>query len=114
MRAARRRCAAGVLRPAWVTPPTALVNGGSNVTGTYDISSEEAPVIAKVVLMRPGSVTHHFNFDQRYVQLSFSQSGGTLTITPAANEFMAPKGHWMLFLISTDGLPSDAAWVVVQ
>ena len=80
---------------------------------TFTISTPDASSIERVALVRPDSVTHSVNFDQRYVDLSFSAGAGTITATspPTANH--APPGPYMLFLVSSAGVPSVASWVTV-
>jgi len=70
--------------------------------------------IASVVLMRPGSDTHSFDMDQRYVGLSFTAANGSLTVTGPPNSNIAPLGYYMLFLVNSAGTPSLASWVQVQ
>jgi Domain of unknown function (DUF1929)/Concanavalin A-like lectin/glucanases superfamily/Glyoxal oxidase N-terminus/Kelch motif/Galactose oxidase, central domain len=80
---------------------------------TFTISTPDPASIQRVALVRPDSVTHSVNFDQRYVDLSFSVGAGTITATspPSANH--APPGPYMLFLVSSSGVPSVASWVMV-
>ena len=83
-----------------------------------------APIDA-VVLIRPGATTHHFDNDQRYIELGFmsthvNETTDTLQVTaPESN--IAPPGWYMLFVVQDDGLslighrmPSTAAWVNLQ
>jgi Domain of unknown function (DUF1929) len=78
-----------------------------------------SPIEVKAVLMRPASATHHFDFDQRYVEIDISPpqvSSGTqnLTLTWPLNETHAPPGFYMLFIVQTAGgvsIPSVAATV---
>ena len=110
-------------RPQWVTPPPSIIMYATNYEVEYDLPT--GATISKVVLMRPGSVTHATNFEQRYVQLSFAVSSpGKLTFTgPAgkpgrvtlpANSNAAPEGYYMLFLVSGQGTWSVAQWVNLQ
>ncbi|MDP2305246.1 MAG: galactose oxidase early set domain-containing protein [Pseudomonadota bacterium] len=72
--------------------------------------------IDHLVLLRPGSMTHDFAMDQRGVRLdvdSVTEEGGTWQVSadaPVAPE-LAPPGHYMLFAISVDGVPSVAEFV---
>jgi Domain of unknown function (DUF1929) len=78
------------------------------------------PSTFRVALMRPGSVTHHFDFEQRYVDLqilSATQSNvddgnWTLTIAPPDDPTLAPPGYYMLFFVD-DGIPSASVTVHV-
>jgi hypothetical protein len=68
--------------------------------------------IGLAVLMRPGSVTHSFNMDQRLVGLTIAgQSGGQLTLVAPPNANVAPPGVYMLFVLNAAGVPSHAAFV---
>ena len=79
--------------------------------------------IGSVCLISPGSLTHHYDWDQRYVRLTSIQMGGSatkLTVHAPANGFVAPPGMYMLFINSdpaaTNGvkIPSIAAFVKLQ
>ena len=63
--------------------------------------------ISKARWIRLGSVTHAIDMNQRGCDLTFSQNGTALTITPPASaDDWCPPGHYMLFLVSTAGVPS--------
>lgn len=79
--------------------------------------------VDRVVLMRPCSVTHHSDMDQRYVEL-VEQPGtpppNTIVVkTPpqpsttatTQGSVVTPSGWYMMFLISNTGKPSIAQWV---
>jgi Domain of unknown function (DUF1929) len=79
--------------------------------------------IGAVNLVGPGSSTHHFDWDQRYVGLSFSPvpgSGKKLAVQAPAHGGVAPPGWYMLFAVSdgsTSGgvkIPSIARFVRLQ
>ncbi len=68
--------------------------------------------IATAVLMRPGSVTHSFNMEQRLVGLVIAaQAGDQLTLEAPPNANIAPPGYYMLFVLNADGVPSEAAFL---
>ena len=48
------------------------------------------------------------DFDQRFLPLSFSTSGKTLTVTAPATPETAPPGYYMLFVFDSAGVPSVA------
>lgn len=83
---------------------------------TIGVSLTPGATITKVVLMRPGSVTHHFDTDQRYVQLKFEPSpdGSSALVINTPSSDLAPRGYWMLFLVTAAGTPSVAHWVLFQ
>jgi len=97
--------------------------GSMGYGGVYDIDftwSGSGPdtYVEKVVLMRPGSITHHSDFDQRYVALNqvevTSQQPGMVRVTAPPNSKYAPRGRYMMFLVSEMGVPSAAKWVDLQ
>jgi Domain of unknown function (DUF1929) len=79
--------------------------------------------IGSVLLITPGSVTHHFGWDQRMVALSFSPTAGErqrLTVRAPQHGSVAPPGWYMLFVV-TDGaatggikIPSEATFVQLR
>lgn len=98
------------LLPNWIT-----IGYGGLPAGTY---------VTKVVLMRPGSTTHHSDFDQRYVQLQtellpgnqvrFRAPYGHPDVNNPLNANAAPQGFYMVFLMADNGAYSVAAWVEVR
>jgi hypothetical protein len=85
----------------------------------FTIQTPDAASISKVVLVRPGSVTHAFNVEQRLVGLSFTAGSGVLNVTapndnlstPTGTTNPAPPGYYMVFLVNSSGVPSTAAFV---
>jgi galactose oxidase len=53
-------------------------------------------------------VTHAFDQNQRFVPVAFARSAGGLTVTAPPGAAIAPPGHYMLFLLDADGIPSVA------
>jgi Concanavalin A-like lectin/glucanases superfamily/Domain of unknown function (DUF1929)/Glyoxal oxidase N-terminus/Galactose oxidase, central domain/Kelch motif len=80
---------------------------------TFTISTPDASSIERVTLVRPDSVTHSVNFDQRYVDLPFSVGAGSISATSPPTGNHAPPGPYMLFVVSSSGVPSVASWVMV-
>lgn len=78
----------------------------------FAVRTQDATDIRSVVLVRPGSVTHSFNMDQRLVELEITgRTGGRLEVEGPPNPNIAPPGHYMLFLLGEDGVPSEARFV---
>ena len=90
-------------RPTIASAPATVSYGQQFTVGTPDGEN-----IAKVTLVRLGSVTHAFDANQRFNSLAFSQVSGGLTATAPANGNLAPPGHYMLFIVTADGVPSVA------
>jgi Galactose oxidase-like, Early set domain/Ricin-type beta-trefoil lectin domain len=78
------------------------------------ITSAQAGSIAKVGLVRLGAPTHSEDQGQRYVPLSFSTSGTTITAASPATSNIAPAGYYMLFVTDSAGVPSVAKIIQLQ
>jgi hypothetical protein len=86
-----------------------MSGGMPNVAGygqTLEVSTPDGPSIAKVTMIRLGSVTHAFDQAQRLVPLDFSSVAGGLSLTLPSNRITAPPGPYMLFLVTAEGVPS--------
>jgi large repetitive protein len=64
--------------------------------------------ISRVTLVKTGSVTHSVNMDQRFVELPFTASSGTLFVQMPARVSDTPPGYYLLFVIDDKGVPSLA------
>jgi hypothetical protein len=80
----------------------------------FRIATPNPANIRRVSLVRPGSVTHAVDFDQRYVGLRFSAAAGTLTVRAPGSASVAPPGYYMLFLVNRAGVPSRAGWMLIR
>ena len=103
--------AGGVLadRPAIAAAPTVLDIGK---TFTVDVTGPNPA--ARVVLVKTGSVTHSFNMEQRFVELTFNASGGRLNVQAPTRAGEATPGFYMLFVLDSTGVPSVAKIVRVN
>lgn len=70
-------------------------------------------VISKVTLIRLPSVTHSFNQNQIFRELTFTQTRCGLETRLPANSNVVPPGHYMLFIVNSNGVPSVAKIVQV-
>ena len=99
-------------------PATRPVIDSAPATAGYGqsiaISTGQASSIAKVGLVRLGAPTHSEDQGQRYVPLSFSVSGTTITATSPATSNIAPAGYYMLFITDAAGVPSVAAIIKLE
>jgi len=92
---------------------TSVTPGVIGYGSTFQVQTPDSASISSVVLMKNGSTTHAFDMDQRMVGLSFSVSGGALTVTGPPNGNIAPPGYYMLFILNNAGVPSVAKFVQV-
>jgi hypothetical protein len=66
------------------------------------------PDVGKVTWIRLPSVTHALDQGQRINVLEFRRDDRSLTITAPQQPEICPPGHYMLFVLSTAGVPSFA------
>ncbi len=96
-------------RPTITSAPTKVMYQEEFFVGTPN-----ADTISYVTLIRLGSVTHAFDFEQRiYYPFFYPVAGGLNVIAPLWNT-LAPAGHYMLFLIDGNGVPSVARVIKVR
>jgi hypothetical protein len=60
------------------------------------------------------SVTHSFNSNQRINFLAFTAGPAALTVTAPDKPSLCPPGHYMLFVLNKDGVPSVAKTVLIK
>lgn len=96
-----------------VTPQSGAIGYGA----TFSVSYTSASPISAAVLVRPGSVTHAFDMEQRLIGLCGPapqppcSGSGILTLTSPPNGNLAPPGYYMLFLLDSTGVPSIARFI---
>jgi hypothetical protein len=73
------------------------------------LASPDAASIARVTLVKAGSVTHSFDMDQRFITLDMTKSREVVHARLPASSDITPPGNYMVFLINHDGVPSEAA-----
>lgn len=96
-------------RPVISSAPTSVQYGE-----TFRIQTPNSSSISSVVFMRPGSVTHSQNMEDRYVALSFTKPvAGALDITTPTNPNSCPPGYYMLFILDGNKIPSVAKFIHV-
>jgi hypothetical protein len=96
----------GTPRPRITSAPTEIAYGNS-----YSISTTQASALRSAVLVRPGSVTHSSDSNQRLVSLPFTRTANGLSVAVTENPNIAPPGWYMLFVVDNQGVPSVASWV---
>ncbi len=96
-------------RPVIDTAPTVVDTGR-----TVQVGVSSGRPISRVTFVKTGSATHGFNMEQRFVDLPFSGSGGTLAVQIPARASDVPPGMWMLFVLDDAGVPSVAKMVRVN
>ena len=98
-------------RPVWVSWPTTELAYDAPYSATFELLPLGVE-IEKVVLIAPGSTTHYSDMHQRYVSLEVETSeGDAVTFRTPKNRTYAPRGWYMLFLVTNSKLPSEGKFV---
>jgi hypothetical protein len=95
-------------RPTINSAPATLSYGANFFVGTA------ATNISSVTLVRLSAVTHAFDANQRFLKLTFQPTTGGFTVQAPSAATLAPPGHYMLFILDANGVPSVAAIVKIQ
>jgi hypothetical protein len=108
-----------IFRPPYLfkgARPTITSLSKSTVTygETFTVSTAYAPQITQVRWIRLGSVTHAFDASQRANTLNFARGAGVVLVTAPATNRLASPGHYLLFLLNRNGVPSPGKIVRVQ
>ncbi len=90
-------------RPALTSAPAEVGFGEA-----FFVATPTPQSITNVNWIRLSSVTHAFNQNQRINRLSFSRTSGGLIVTAPSVANLCPPGHYMLFLLNGNGVPSVA------
>ncbi|OQV02836.1 hypothetical protein CLAIMM_07961 [Cladophialophora immunda] len=94
-------------RPTIVSAPKEI-----NYGTPFPVTVGSSDSIEKISLVRLGSVTHCRNMNQSLMFLKpFTPAKPTIMVPAPANKNLAPPGHYMLFVLNTDGVPSVASFV---
>jgi Domain of unknown function (DUF1929)/Glyoxal oxidase N-terminus len=95
-------------------PSIAAAPGEVSYGNAFNVQTPDATNIGSVVLVRAGAATHAFDMDHRLVGASFSVADSNdLTVTAPPNGNIAPPGYYMLFLVNSAGVPSNASFIHV-
>jgi YVTN family beta-propeller protein len=90
-------------RPTIASAPTAI-----DIGETFAVGLAAAQGINRVVMVKTGSVTHSWNMEQHFVELTFQQNGDQLMVQAPTHAADAPPGYYLLFVIDPAGTPSIA------
>ena len=96
-------------RPTIVQAPAEL-----NYGAAFALRVRPTDTAARLTLVRLGSVTHGLDFEQRFLELPFTQNGTVLSSSAPVDGNAAPPGHYMLFVLDPFGVPSLAKIVRID
>jgi len=81
---------------------------------TFSVATPNAAQVTAVRWIHLGSVSHAFDFSARANTLSFTISGGNVEVTAPLLPRLAPPGHYMLFVLNRNGVPSVGKIIRIQ
>jgi YVTN family beta-propeller protein len=90
-------------RPSIASAPTWI-----DIGKTVALELADAGAVSRVTLVKTGSMSHSFNFEQRFLELPFRASGSRVTVQAPTRAAEAPPGYYLLFVFDAAGVPSVA------
>ena len=88
-------------RPVITTAPSEVTYGSP-----FRLLTPQADQIARVSLIRLGATTHAFDENQRFQWLTFTTEADGVTVTAPSSSNRAPPGHYLVFILDGDDVPS--------
>ncbi|MGH7513176.1 MAG: galactose oxidase-like domain-containing protein [Gemmatimonadales bacterium] len=73
---------------------------------TFLVQTANAAQVTDVRWIRLGSVTHAFDMSARANTLTFTRTDTGVNVTAPASPNLAPPGHYLLFILNRNGVPS--------
>ncbi|MBA3444886.1 MAG: DUF1929 domain-containing protein [Gemmatimonadales bacterium] len=96
-------------RPTITSAPASVGYGQ-----TFSVVTPNAAQITGVRWIRLGSVTHAYDASARANTLTFAINGGNVEVTAPSAARQAPPGHYLLFVLNRNGVPSAGKIVQVR
>jgi YVTN family beta-propeller protein len=96
-------------RPTIESAPSVI-----DIGQTFGLDYANASNVSRVVMIKTAAVTHSFNMEQRFIELTFTGSNGQLSVQAPTRAADAPPGFYMVFVIDSAGVPSIARIVKVN
>jgi hypothetical protein len=81
---------------------------------TFSVPTPNAAQVTEVRWIHIGSVTHAFDFGQRANTLSFTRTATGVNVTAPASANDATPGHYMLFILNRNDVPSKGKIIRLQ
>jgi YVTN family beta-propeller protein len=94
---------ARAVQPRLTSAPAAI-----DIGETFFVDFTDAASISRVTMVKSASVTHSWNMEQRFIELTFVRDGNRLRIQAPTKAPDAPPGFWLLFALNENGVPSTA------
>ncbi|HEX9707206.1 MAG TPA: PA14 domain-containing protein [Steroidobacteraceae bacterium] len=90
-------------RPVIESAPTTI-----DIGETFGVGMGGTSGISRVALIKTASVSHSWNTEQRFIELTFQQNGDQLVVQAPTRAADAPPGFYLLFALNAAGTPSVA------
>ena len=81
---------------------------------TFTVGVDQPAAVGRVTWLRLGSTTHSLDMNQRFNELAMQVIGGVVRATAPAGPGECPPGHYLMFVISSAGVPSVASVIQVR
>jgi hypothetical protein len=99
-------------RPGITSLPPMGETGGVLYGERFGVGVSGARPVDKAVLVAPAATTHGVNMNQRRIELEvLTRQPGGLEVRAPSSAALAPPGWYMLFVLDSEGTPSEAGWV---
>jgi hypothetical protein len=96
-------------------PTITAVPANAAYGSDFDVVTPDAARVASVALLRPCAMTHHTDAGQRYIKLKITGTApNRITVHAPDSGRIAPPGYYMLFIVDSSGIPSQAGFVQVS
>jgi YVTN family beta-propeller protein len=82
--------------------------GTVDIGETFDVEMGGTGAVSRVAMVKSTSATHSWNMEQRFIELTFQQSGQDLRVQAPTRAADAPPGFYMLFAFNSAGTPAIA------
>ena len=78
-----------------------------NYGGKLAVQFQSNEKISRVTLIKTGAVTHSFNMEQRFLELSFNDTASGISVNIPTSPNNATPGYYLMHLIDSKGVPSE-------
>jgi hypothetical protein len=96
-------------RPTITNAPASVGYGD-----TFTLTTPNAAQVTDVRWIHIGTVTHAFDFGQRANTLSFTRTATGVSVTAPAFPKDATRGHYLVFILNRNGVPSKGKIIKLQ
>ena len=96
-------------RPVITSAPAAV-----SYNQAFAVQTPDAAAVTRATLVRLTSVTHSFDMNQRFLELSFTTTGANTLSLMAPPNADCPPGQYLLSLLNASGVPSVSKVITVD